>query len=58
MMYDLGRTERMHRAIKNESPVGYSQSMRMCTGGCKTRRSLGQFTGENTVCIRCKRRQK
>lgn len=56
MMYDLARTERIHRAIKEESSAGSYQPMRACTGGCKRRRSLGQFVGASTVCLRCARR--
>lgn len=37
------------------SPVG-NTAMRQCTGGCRKRRSIGQFVGKSTVCIRCVRR--
>jgi hypothetical protein len=57
-MYDLARVERLHRAIKSESSAGAWTGMRSCTGGCKRRRSLGQFKGDSTVCIRCAPRQK
>ncbi|MBC7857986.1 MAG: hypothetical protein H7Z39_04240 [Burkholderiaceae bacterium] len=51
-------TTRQHLAIQNESRAGYYTPMRRCTGECKTRRSIGQFTAGSTVCIRCARRTK
>jgi hypothetical protein len=56
MIYDLARTERLHLAIKKETSAGAYQPMRKCTGACNRRRSLGQFVGQSTVCIRCVRR--
>lgn len=57
-MYDLGRTERVHRAIQADNRAVFSFSMRKCAGACKLRRSTGQFKGESTVCIRCAARGK
>lgn len=56
MMYDLARQERAHRAIKADDRVVYSHSQRKCTGSCNRNRSVGQFKGDSTVCIRCTRR--
>lgn len=56
MRWDYSATARQHEAIKRESSVGCYSPMRACTGGCKRRRSIGQFEGESTVCIRCQRR--
>jgi len=58
MKWDISQNsvERQHRAIQNESPVGYYTTTRTCTGMCKRRRSIGQFVGDSSVCIRCARR--
>lgn len=41
--------------IKAESPAGYMTPMRKCAQ-CNTRRSIGQFPNQATVCLQCKRR--
>lgn len=49
-------TDRLHRAIGNETNVGGYSPMRHCRGECKRRRSITQFVGSSDVCIRCARR--
>lgn len=58
MMYDLGRVERVHRAINSAKPgpSGTWSAMRTCTGACRRSRSIMQFAKDSTVCMRCKRR--
>ena len=56
MIPDLSFVTRRHLAIQKESCVGAYSPMRYCTGGCKKRKSIGQFVGLSTVCIRCVRR--
>ncbi|XYJ11786.1 hypothetical protein ACSUZJ_07295 [Telluria sp. B2] len=51
-----GATFRHHETIKNESCAGAYTPQRNCTGPCRRRRSLGQFTGANTMCNQCVRR--
>jgi hypothetical protein len=45
------RAERIDRP----SPAIYS-AQRNCTGECRRRKSITQFIGASTVCIRCTRR--
>jgi hypothetical protein len=52
-MYDIARAERVHRAIKNDARVVYNHAMRKCVGACNRSRSVGQFKGDSSVCIRC-----
>lgn len=56
MRWDESQVERQHRAINKESNAGYYSPMRNCTGSCKRRRSITQFIGDSTMCIRCTRR--
>lgn len=56
MIHDLSRTTRHHLAIQTESRAGYYSPMRKCAGECNRKRSIGQFVGASTVCIRCARR--
>lgn len=45
----------MSARIKASKPVGVQSAMRKCEC-CNTRRSIGQFPNEATVCLQCKRR--
>lgn len=55
MIYDPANTERLHRAIQESAPAPIF-TMRKCTGACGLHRSVGQFVGGSTVCLRCARR--
>lgn len=44
------------RNIHASPSVATYSAMRSCTGGCGKRKSIGQFLGASTVCIRCARR--
>jgi hypothetical protein len=57
MMYDLARAERQHLAIQADTKPPMYFTMRTCTGKCRRQRSVGQFVGGSTVCMRCARRQ-
>ena len=46
-------------AARNTARAPYAPAytpMRKCTGVCRRRKSIGQFKGDSTVCIRCARR--
>lgn len=45
-------------AIGYNSGPGMVVNIRLCTGGCRKRRSIGQFAGDSTVCKQCVRRSK
>lgn len=48
-------TDARHREIQTESAAGYYTPMKQCFGArCNGRRkSIGQFTAGQEVCIRC-----
>ncbi len=56
MIPDLSFVTRQHLAIQRETCVGAYTPMRQCKGECKKRKSIGQFLGASTLCIRCARR--
>lgn len=55
MSQNPATTERQHLANQVEKPSMHF-GMRVCTGTCRQRRSIGQFVGDSTVCLRCARR--
>lgn len=58
MIYDDSRTERIHLALRaSKPPVATQTKMRKCVGTqCNRLRSIGQFSGDSNLCIRCVRR--
>lgn len=44
------------RDLNQRMSTGLTSARRRCTGGCNFMRSIAQFKGNSTVCIRCTRR--
>lgn len=58
MPFPLSRTpnhEAEYRAKTHAAAAPYTLRMRKCSGPCNRTRSVGQFVGEDTMCLRCRR---
>lgn len=55
-VHDIGKIMQRRAERQDKPSPAYYSAMRLCTGPCRKRKSITQFTGASPMCNQCARR--